>query len=163
MTLERSTLWKLALEHGSVANRLRARRAVGSQPPGNGPPRCPGPSLQNFRQRHLVSIAPQTLPHKTGQSVEQRHCEGAPFDDQRGTHFVLALDVSLIAQGKRPCINEETAIAIFGEACQAVDFGDRNSGSLHRLDERIGEPLGEHTSELQSHLNLLCRLLLVKK
>src|SRR5258708_37993639 len=53
-----------------------------------------------------------------------------------------ALAASLIAQGKRSRIDEKAAIAIFGEAGQAVDFGDRNSGSLHRLDERIGEPLG---------------------
>src|SRR5258708_39861491 len=108
------------LDHGSGANHLQRRGTVSSQPPGDGPPRCPGTSLQNFRQRQLVSIAPQTLPHKGSQSVEQRHREGAPFDDQRGTHFMLALAVSLIAQGKRPCINEKAAIAIFGEAGQAV-------------------------------------------
>jgi len=51
--------------------------------------------------------------------------------------------VRLVAQGKRPGVDEEAAVAVFRQTGQPIDISDRYSGSLHRLDERIGEPLGE--------------------
>src|SRR5260370_32504878 len=54
--------------------------------------------------------------------------------------------------------------------------GDHRAGGGHVFENRVGETFGagakhahfrerseEHTSELQSHLNLVCRLLLEKK
>ncbi len=38
-------------------------------------------------------------------------------------------------------VDEQAAVAVFGEPGQAVDVGDRDAGLLQRLDQRIGEPL----------------------
>src|SRR5690242_21036893 len=53
-------------------------------------------------------------------------------------------------------------------SCDLLEPEDRQGGSrLHaRRDERVAdrdERSEEHTSELQSHVNLVCRLLLEKK
>src|SRR5260370_19352158 len=49
-----------------------------------------------------------------------------------------------------------------GNDIQVTWFGE--STNLHAVwDEKIIERSEEHTSELQSHLNLVCRLLLEKK
>src|SRR5260370_17331472 len=47
------------------------------------------------------------------------------------------------------------------EVAAPDDFGPRNVGQA--LVDRIDKRSEEHTSELQSHLNLVCRLLLEKK
>src|SRR4029077_21294778 len=44
-----------------------------------------------------------------------------------------------------------------------VRAGPRNQGNDGGLDPSGGDRSEEHTSELQSHLNLVCRLLLEKK
>src|SRR2546422_8352023 len=44
-----------------------------------------------------------------------------------------------------------------------LGLGDRRRLALHRLALEVGERSEEHTSELQSRLHLVCRLLLEKK
>src|SRR5690242_21144112 len=46
------------------------------------------------------------------------------------------------------------------EVCLAGETGEPHEGVLTRADRQRSE---EHTSELQSHVNLVCRLLLEKK
>src|SRR5260370_16644609 len=50
-----------------------------------------------------------------------------------------------------------------GPAIRAFEERARDRGSLQRMHQRkITDRSEEHTSELQSHLNLVCRLLLEK-
>src|SRR5688572_32545279 len=69
------------------------------------------------------------------------------------------------------CLGERLALAIFGNVSKLVsDVGKRWARSLGTFDERdLAAELErearseEHTSELQSQSNLVCRLLLEKK
>src|SRR5205823_6566914 len=54
-----------------------------------------------------------------------------------------ALKSGGVARFKDAAIDEKTAIAVFGEAGEAVDLRDRQPRGLERLDERVGEPLAE--------------------
>ena len=54
---------------------------------------------------------------------------------------MLALGLGGIAQLQDARVDEQAAIAVFGEAGQAVDVGDLDAGRLQRLDQRIGQPL----------------------
>src|SRR5260370_10595759 len=55
---------------------------------------------------------------------------------------------------------------VFGAFCAGGDIrflhGAGSTGNP-QLEDFFTEEIGEHTSELQSHLNLVCRLLLEKK
>src|SRR5688572_32340453 len=68
-----------------------------------------------------------------------------------GGHFVAELD------GQRlHCDNVVIATGTFGHAPNVPELA-------HRLDPGIVQRSEEHTSELQSQSNLVCRLLLEKK
>src|SRR6266480_6257695 len=57
----------------------------------------------------------------------------------------------------RSRFNQPSGLALDEEKhLYVADTGNRRDASLHRRSE-------EHTSELQSHVNLVCRLLLEKK
>src|SRR5690242_21483308 len=78
-----------------------------------------------------------------------------------GSHLVRAL----LARGDsvRILARDATKAAALGEAGAEVRIGDlSNPDGLTGLAEDI-ERSEEHTSELQSHVNLVCRLLLEKK
>ena len=48
-----------------------------------------------------------------------------------------------IAQDQYACVDQQPAIAIFGKTGQTIDVGDDEARRLQRLDQRIGQPLGE--------------------
>ena len=50
---------------------------------------------------------------------------------------------SAIAKREHAGVDEQSAVAIFGKAGQAIDIGDVDAGSLQRFDERIRQPLRE--------------------
>ena len=52
-----------------------------------------------------------------------------------------ALGIGGIAQAQHLVIDEQAAIAVFGEPSEAVDVGDVKSGALERFDQRIAQPL----------------------
>ena len=59
----------------------------------------------------------------------------------RSTGSCALRRVRRIAQREHAGVDEQPAIAVFGQAGQAVDVGHRDARRLQRLDQRIGEPL----------------------
>ena len=76
-------------------------------------------------------------------AVEQGDGHRAPGDDQRVGDLVLARRVGGIGEGEHARVHEQAAVAIFGEAGEAVDVDDLDARLLERLDQRIGQPLRE--------------------
>src|SRR5882762_11999115 len=60
-------------------------------------------------------------------------------------------------------LHDALPISVLDEAEQTGEMARRNRRALDRALVVAGERSEEHTSELQSHLNLVCRLLLEKK
>src|SRR5438034_8773393 len=69
-----------------------------------------------------------------------------------------ALPLALSNEGQFDLVSRTAIGAIIGERCDLVRAGGRPTGSI--LQPGRSE---EHTSELQSHSDLVCRLLLEKK
>src|SRR4029077_20494868 len=87
---------------------------------------------------------------KVKRHLKASHANPTPATD--GTHVV----VSFGSEGLY-CYHMD------GKLLWQKSFGVLNSGWFYDADYQWGFRSEEHTSELQSHLNLVCRLLLVKK
>src|SRR5690606_40901843 len=83
-----------------------------------------------------------------------------------------ALFPSLMIRGRKRLVSENIRYFFHGERayhdsfCRAPDFPDATSLPNFILCQRMATKIGrseEHTSELQSRENLVCRLLLEKK
>src|SRR5690348_17495327 len=69
-----------------------------------------------------------------------------------------------ISQGRKPLVNGNTIIqALEGRRVLSVSQDRSASASNSLVDHRIRSRSEEHTSELQSPVHLVCRLLLEKK
>src|SRR5260370_4384650 len=73
------------------------------------------------------------------------------------SHLVLRFFFLMIRRPPRSTLFPYTTL--FRSWCEPP----RRSGRPHRRSRTAGPRSEEHTSELQSHLNLVCRLLLEKK
>ncbi len=69
-------------------------------------------------------------------TVSARH--STTSDDR---DLVLALRGFGIAKREHAGVDEQSAVAIFGKAREAVDIGHADAGRLQRLDQGIGQPL----------------------
>src|SRR5688500_20273823 len=75
------------------------------------------------------------------------------------SYYTLSLHDALPIFFQRPVIEEDTVLLVGCQPSQIVDFTRRKKPSRHVVRQRSEE----HTSELQSPCNLVCRLLLEKK
>ena len=114
------------------------RRANAGLPAGR-----PGAALKDLCQRQRDSIKTDTPPQQFRQPVQQRHRQRAPLDHQRRRDIVLALDIAGIAKHEDAGVDEQAAVAVFRKPRQAIDVGHLQPGALQRLNQRIGQPLGQ--------------------
>ena len=122
----------MTLIGGEIRPALRARAIAAGGP---------GAAFENLGERQRCRVELQPLAQPSGQPVEQRDGQRAPFDHEGRGDVVLARGVGGIAQGQHAGVDEQPAIAVFGQAGEAVDIGHVDAGGLQRLDQRIGQPL----------------------
>ncbi|CCD99338.1 hypothetical protein BRAS3809_2590011 [Bradyrhizobium sp. STM 3809] len=81
------------------------------------------------------------LADQGGEAIEQGDGERAPFHHQRRVHRVRPRGIGGIAQNQHAAVDEQAAIAVFGEAGQTVNVVDHEASALQRFDQRIAQPL----------------------
>ena len=90
---------------------------------GDAPARRPGAAFEHARQRKSASPTAEPRAHQRRHPVEQGDGHRAPGDDQRVGHKVRPPGRGRIGEREHAAIDEQPAIAIFGQAGEAVDVG----------------------------------------
>src|SRR5207237_3613519 len=143
-TIRIETFSSIPLERTRTARPRRATQRL--------PPRRVGPSLEAGRD-----------PDRKGAQVRERKRVDR-VDRSRGRLAAIAAtgEPRLRRQRAEPNLRIEAAVSRDGEQVAAHEAHAPVPDAAHRADV-VGHRSEEHTSELQSHLNLVCRLLLEKK
>ena len=131
-------------EYGAVADDLDGRRAVGPARARDRPAGRPCSALQDAGEREgrrrpcCSRWRTLSASRSSSATVSARH------STTRADPTSCSRSASPgVAQGQHARVDEQAAVAIFGEARQAVDVRHLDAGRLQRLDERVGEPLRE--------------------
>ena len=140
----RCCVW-MGSEDGAVAVDVRPagrrRGALGGDAPAGGPGAAfeHAAERKRLRRRRRALRARASAMRSSAITVSARHSttagsshrERCPMQDagSRGT--------------STPSVEQQSAVAVFGQAGQAVQPGDRKPGFLQRLEQRIGQPLRE--------------------
>src|SRR5262245_1532315 len=132
-----------SLEHRAVGCHRNRRGTIGrTQRARDFSSRAPGAALQQLRHGEAC-IESQLFSHQANQWIHQRHRQRAPFDDELGADLVPQRWIDRRARADHAEIDEEAAVAIFGERGELVQPLHGEPRRLERLGERIGEPLRE--------------------
>ena len=75
-------------------------------------------------------VLPRLLAHENREAIEQGHRQRAPLDDRLAQRVERALQEARVARLDNAAIEEQAAVAVFGEARQAVEVGDPHPGRL---------------------------------
>src|SRR5438270_6503519 len=127
----------------AVAYDFQRRRTVGALVPRDPPAGRPGATFEHAGERQTGGIEFQPRAHALGDVVEQSDCKRAPFDNEERIDGVRLVECGRIPRHERVQVDEQAAVAIFGQSAERVDIGDLNAGRLQRLDQRISQPLRE--------------------
>src|SRR6516225_4063539 len=101
----------------------------------------PAAAFQHPVEWKIAGILAQTFTHEDRQVIEQGHGQCTPLDDGFAQCIERALQDTGVTRCDDAAIQEQAAIAVFGETGQPIQLDDPQTASLKRLDQRIGQPL----------------------
>src|SRR5437660_1584236 len=103
----------------------------------------PAAASRHLGERKIGVARAKSLTHSDDKPVEQRQGERAPFNNRLAERVEPLLQQRRIARLDDSAIDEQTAIAVFGEPGQPADVGHVEPRLGERLDQRIDQPLAE--------------------